>query len=120
MFLTNPVMYMDGGDIDDGGVLTFPQSYRRPVVCFVHSDRCSACVRTKPYFQKFAENYANAVTCCGVDIDDTRGREFCSKLGYVARRVPDFLLFVDGRRHDIPQSVGTIADVENFLKSFRE
>lgn len=114
MNLTDPVVYLDGTDYD-GNSLTFKTEL--PVICFVHSNHCRACIETKPHFQSFAEKRRGKILAAAVDIDDFRGKAFLYKLKYNLTKVPDFLLFVNGKFQQLPIYVKTINDFDSYLRN---
>jgi len=93
-----PVVYLDGSDFDIGtSSLTITEAMEKPVVVFVHSESCIHCANAKPEYQKFAQQYEGSVIVAAVDINDARGKEFLTKMGYTISGVPDYLKFVRGK-----------------------
>lgn len=93
-----PVVYLDGSDFDiNTSALNIGDALEKPVIVFVHSDSCMHCIKAKPAYQEFATVYENRVIAAAVDVNDERGKEFLTKMGYTMTGVPDYLKFVQGR-----------------------
>jgi thiol-disulfide isomerase/thioredoxin len=93
-----PVVYLDGGDFDiNNSSLNIADAIDKPVIVFIMSESCMHCRNAKPAYQEFARKYDGKVVAAVVDVNDHRGREFLTKLGYQVTGVPDYLKFVHGR-----------------------
>lgn len=93
-----PIVYLDGSDYDiNNSSLNIVDAMEKPVIVFIMSEGCIHCRNAKPAYQEFAAKYEGKVIAAVVDVNDHRGKEFLTKLGYKLEGVPDFLKFVNGR-----------------------
>ena len=60
---SDPVLYLEAGDFDDGGNLRGAEIGGRPIMMMIYAEWCGHCKTTRPEFQKAADNMKDVFFC---------------------------------------------------------
>jgi len=101
----NNVAYLEVDDFDFDGIvkLKIPVPENLPVVVMVQASWCPHCVRAKPAFQRFAQDFKEVVFCATIEVDGEKPgeRALADRLNEIKPDFvgfPDYLLYVGGKR----------------------
>jgi thiol-disulfide isomerase/thioredoxin len=105
----HPIGYLESSDFSDSGDLIGPLS-SKPLLVMIQGSFCGACTKSKPDFQKLADE--GSIACMTIQLDGARQTEkdfqttgIINSIYPKLETVPSYILFVNNSKR-IPYTGG--------------